>query len=197
MLISSITHNNNGKVDYFFDRKVRRQKRIEAALAKEISKMCFTTESKGKAEKCSKFMPWAPGMIRTPLGDVGSLFQRTSKQSSIWAGLPCPAQAGAHGTSPATWESFQRATQSPEKFGCWERQKYFWPQIHFSNTKRFFHSRSLITTFQTSIIRKHSSMTTLNIKLSPCKQTHVSHSFFTIFPGVKSECQQPFKETVS
>lgn len=57
MLISSITHNNNGKVDYFFDRKVRRQKRTEAALAKEISKMCFTTESKAKAEKCSKFMP--------------------------------------------------------------------------------------------------------------------------------------------
>lgn len=57
MLISSITHNNNGKVDYFFDRKVRRQKRTEAALAKEISKMWFTTESKAKAEKCSKFMP--------------------------------------------------------------------------------------------------------------------------------------------
>lgn len=36
----------------------------EAAFAKEITKMCFTTESKAKAEKCWKFMPWASGMIK-------------------------------------------------------------------------------------------------------------------------------------
>lgn len=197
-----ITHNNRKVYLFWLTGKWGAHhgdwRETDAAFAKEVSKMCFTTESKAKAEKCWKFIPWAPGIRQNTSRRCGKPLPEEQQMGLNLARfvLPCPGKSTQHQSSHM-W-IISESYKVPTEVWLLRKTKIFLTSDTFLQYKKIFPWQKFDDfTFQTSIIWKHSSMTTLSIKLSPWKQTYVSHNiihFSQFFQGWSLSANSPLRK---